>query len=654
MSSRTSSSIGETVGAPDEALDQLGGVGAPAADDRDLDAHATLPGLRRAARPVTGLDTIAYNVISNPFAAQDPARPAAVGLPRTRTPVPEWPASASSSVPCRSTTRSTSTCARRSTTARGTPGDRLPTERELAAALRLQPHHGPPRAERARPRGPDRADPGPRHDRPAAAHRARAGRQAELHRGDDPPRADRLHAARDVPAGVGRRGGGHRARDRAGLAGPLHRAAATRRRRAGPARAGLPLGRAVPRPAGPRPGARLVVRGPRRRLRHAGRPDPRIPARPCCWRPARPGCSRATGARRPCSSKASPRPPTIGRSSTAGPTSGAIARATRWSVRSPGHPGPDRRRNAPWRSRQGRRMDMRPSVARSPGRRWRSHDMHARAWRFAAIFAILAVILAACTSSTSSSAPSASSAAVASAPAESSVAPSAEASAPAASEAASGAPSPVITPLPNNSTAAQPGDTVIRWYCCLGTGDDPAQVEVEQKVADALQRGEPRDPPAVRGLRLRLGARRALGPARPPATGRTRRPARHRRRQRLPQPVARSAAAHRQEQVRHERVPAVDRRSLQRRRGGAGRHPVRDLSLGVVLQVEPVQGGRPRRAAAHLEQRVHDARRHQGAVELGHHRDPGQDADRRQERQGRHRGGVRSGEHRPVGLRAPA
>ncbi len=57
----------KTVGASDEALDELGSVGAPAADDRDLDTHcATLPERLRAARPLAGLDTIAYNVISNP------------------------------------------------------------------------------------------------------------------------------------------------------------------------------------------------------------------------------------------------------------------------------------------------------------------------------------------------------------------------------------------------------------------------------------------------------------------------------------------------------------------------------------------------------------------------------------------------------------
>ncbi len=30
----------------------------------------------------------------------------------------------------------------------------------------------------------------------------------------------------------------------------------------------------------------------------------------------------------------------------------------------------------------------------------------------------------------------------------------------------------------------------IRWFCCLGTGDDPAQVEVEQAVADAFNESQ--------------------------------------------------------------------------------------------------------------------------------------------------------------------
>ncbi len=216
---------------------------------------------------------------------------------------------------------------------------------------------------------------------------------------------------------------------------------------------------------------------------------------------------------------------------------------------------------------------MRPSVARSPGRRWRSHDMHARAWRFAAIFAILAVVLAACTSSTSSSAPSASSAAVASAPAESSVAPSAEASAPAASEVASGAPSPVITPLPNNTSQAAPGDIVIRWYCCLGTGDAPDTGRGRAEGRRRLQRGEPRHPPAVRRLRVCLGSRRPIGPARVRQRPRHRRPAWDRRSERLPQPVAGPAAAHRQEQVRHEPVsrrrPSISTTSVGRARSAS-------------------------------------------------------------------------------------
>ena len=43
MSSRTSSSTASAVGPPREAVDQLGRVGAAAADDRDLQAHPLLP-----------------------------------------------------------------------------------------------------------------------------------------------------------------------------------------------------------------------------------------------------------------------------------------------------------------------------------------------------------------------------------------------------------------------------------------------------------------------------------------------------------------------------------------------------------------------------------------------------------------------------------
>ena len=57
------------------------------------------------------------------------------------------------------------------------------------------------------------------------------------------------------------------------------------------------------------------------------------------------------------------------------------------------------------------------------------------------------------------------------------------------------------------------------------------------------------------------------------------------------------------------RLPAATRRHLQARRG-PGRHPVRDLPVGPVLQDEPVRGGRPRRAAARVRRPVQDARRH--------------------------------------------
>ena len=44
---------------------------------------------------------------------------------------------------------------------------------------------------------------------------------------------------------------------------------------------------------------------------------------------------------------------------------------------------------------------------------------------------------------------------------------------------------------PAASGSATTGEVVeIRWYCCLGTGDDPAQVEVEQGVVDAFNESQ--------------------------------------------------------------------------------------------------------------------------------------------------------------------
>ena len=158
-------------------------------------------------------------------------------------------------------------------------------------------------------------------------------------------------------------------------------------------------------------------------------------------------------------------------------------------------------------------------------------------------------------------------------------------------------------PSARHGSQAEPGDVVIRWYCCLGTGDAPEQVEVELKVAEDFNASHP-------GIHLQFegfvyaGARDALstqlGVRQRP---RHRRSGGHRRRRGVPRPVARPAAAHRQDRLRHEPVPGVDGRPVQRRRRRPARHPVRDLSVGPVLQGRHVQGGRSRRAAARVEQR---------------------------------------------------
>ena len=98
--------------------------------------------------------------------------------------------------------------------------------------------------------------------------------------------------------------------------------------------------------------------------------------------------------------------------------------------------------------------------------------MEQRFGRVAVLLTVLALLVAACGQPASSGEPSSSTAVASTEPsAEGSPAESAEAS-------------PVITPLPVTGSAPDPGDVVIRWYCCLGTGDAPEQVEVEQKVAD--------------------------------------------------------------------------------------------------------------------------------------------------------------------------
>jgi multiple sugar transport system substrate-binding protein len=84
--------------------------------------------------------------------------------------------------------------------------------------------------------------------------------------------------------------------------------------------------------------------------------------------------------------------------------------------------------------------------------------------RVSVLLAVVALVAAACGSSTS---PSASAAAGASA----SVNPEA----------------PVTSPV----STAQAGDVEIRWYCCLGGGDAPEQVAIEQAAAEAFNAANP-------------------------------------------------------------------------------------------------------------------------------------------------------------------
>jgi multiple sugar transport system substrate-binding protein len=90
--------------------------------------------------------------------------------------------------------------------------------------------------------------------------------------------------------------------------------------------------------------------------------------------------------------------------------------------------------------------------------------------RMAVLLAVLALLVGACGPAATSTAPSA--------------APSAASAAPGESAEASESAEPVATPLPITGSQPDPGDVLIRWYCCLGTGDAPEQVEVELKVTE--------------------------------------------------------------------------------------------------------------------------------------------------------------------------
>ena len=104
--------------------------------------------------------------------------------------------------------------------------------------------------------------------------------------------------------------------------------------------------------------------------------------------------------------------------------------------------------------------------------------MRTTLFRVGSLMAAVVLVFSACGTSSTSSAPSQVASAAPSTGSES-AAPSGEASPPAA------------TPIPANSSKANPGDVEIRWYCCLGTGDAPEQVQVEQQVADDFNKTHP-------------------------------------------------------------------------------------------------------------------------------------------------------------------
>jgi multiple sugar transport system substrate-binding protein len=103
-----------------------------------------------------------------------------------------------------------------------------------------------------------------------------------------------------------------------------------------------------------------------------------------------------------------------------------------------------------------------------------------RAIRATAAIAVLALVVGACGGGTATTAPSSAA----------SAAPSAAASETAASPGDS-ASAPANTPIAINGSTPAPGQTEIRWYCCLGGGDAPEQVEVEKKVVEEFNASHP-------------------------------------------------------------------------------------------------------------------------------------------------------------------
>jgi multiple sugar transport system substrate-binding protein len=123
-----------------------------------------------------------------------------------------------------------------------------------------------------------------------------------------------------------------------------------------------------------------------------------------------------------------------------------------------------------------------PPAASRPGRPPRA----IRRERHAALLAAVLIIVAACSAASGSPSPAASTASTPSAAASSAASAAASEGAAASADA-----SALPTKLPESGSAAKPGDVLIRWYCCLGTGDAPEQVAVEQQVAEAFNASHP-------------------------------------------------------------------------------------------------------------------------------------------------------------------
>ena len=250
--------------------------------------------------------------------------------------------------------------------------------------------------------------------------------------------------------------------------------------------------------------------------------------------------------------------------------------------------------------------------------------------RLLPIMATLVLVASACSSSTSSAAPG-------------SVQPTAKNTF-----------NPVVLPTSAAQTFHIPDfqPAALRWYCCLGTGEDPAQKPTEDKVAADFAKKYPGS-----SLKLEITTYNAavdtlstqIGPNPPDIAG----------------PVGIGGLASFKGQWA-DLAPYLT--------SSAYDLSVYDpatvdffkqdgLQIGVPFDLYPsmlwykrdaFDEAGPGRAAARVRRQVQADRRHRGRVELRHAPPARDEADGRQERQGRHGGGLRPDQDRAVGLRAAA